>query len=151
MIVRVCRWGAHVRYGLMGGYSPERLRRSIWQRIPLLWVFALTLTACGPRINYAYTPPASPEGMVCISQCANSQQMCWNFNQNAYQQCLNNRNWAMQNYYQCRNNAPTKEARNSCYMPPACYGPNNYYCEETYRACYQACGGNVEAFVLPDS
>ena len=136
----------------MGGCSPDRLRGSIWQRIPLLWGVALTLTACGPQIHYAYTPPASPEGMVCISQCANSQQMCWSYNQSAYQQCLNNRNWAMQRYYQCQNNAAsTKVIRSSCYMPPACYGPNNYYCDETYRACYQACGGNVEAFALPDS
>lgn len=118
------------------------------------WVFPSVLgwllVGCGPTINYVYTPPATPEGMVCISQCANSRQMCWSSNQNAYQQCLNNRNWALQNYNQCRSHSQTPEARNSCMMPPACYGPNHYYCEEGYRACYQACGGSVQAFEVPN-
>lgn len=116
----------------------------------ILFLAGLLLVGCGPRINYVFTPPPSPEGMVCISQCANSQQMCWSSNQNSYQQCINNRNWAMQNYNQCRNNAQNEQARNSCMMPPACYAPNNYYCEEGYRACYQACGGSVQAFEVPN-
>lgn len=106
------------------------------------------LSACGPRYKYVYTPPNSAEGRVCIAQCMNSQQQCWYFNQISYQQCLNHRNYAMQNYYQCRNNAPTKETRNNCFVPPACFGPNNYYCEEGYRSCYQACGGRVDAYLI---
>ncbi|NBT45132.1 MAG: hypothetical protein EBT06_09445 [Gammaproteobacteria bacterium] len=116
----------------------------------VIFLAEFPLTGCGPAINYVFTPPASPEGMVCISQCANSQQMCWSSNQNFYQQCINNHNWAMQNYNQCRNNAQNQNASNSCMMPPACYAPNNYYCEEGYRACYQACGGSVQAFVVPN-
>jgi len=110
--------------------------------------FLLLLAACGPRYNYVFTPPNSYEGGACIDQCTSAKQQCWYYNQNAYQQCLNNRNYAMQTYYQCRNNATTKEAKNRCYMPPACYGPNNYYCEEGYRGCYQSCGGRVDAYLI---
>lgn len=121
-----------------------------WALLMFLGVIG-ALTACGPKINYVFTPPASAEGRVCIAQCANSRQMCWSAGQSGYQQCLNNRNWAMQTYYQCRNNAPDNRARNSCWMPPPCYAPNTYYCEEGYRACYQACGGGVQAFEEPDT
>lgn len=116
----------------------------------LLMASSLLLIACGPSYHYVYTPPVSPEGRVCISQCTINQQQCWSYNQNLYQQCLNNRNWAMQNYYQCRNNAPDKKAQNNCWLPAVCYGPNNYYCEEGYRACYQACGGTVDAILEPE-
>lgn len=115
-----------------------------------LLLMGLFLFGCGPRINYVFTPPSSPEGMVCISQCANTRQMCWGSNQSIYQECLNHRNWAMQNYNQCRSNAQTKEARNGCMMPPACDAPNNYYCEEGYRACYQSCGGSVQALEITE-
>jgi hypothetical protein len=108
------------------------------------------LTGCGPRYLYTYTPPTTPEGRVCIMQCLNSQQQCSNYNQNLYQQCQNNRNWAMQNYNQCQQNAPDKKSRNHCMAPPACYAPSPYNCEENYRACYQTCGGQVETELLKD-
>ena len=118
----------------------------------LIYLVVLTfgLSGCGPKINYVYTTPKSSEGLVCIAQCQNSEQMCWSYNQNTYQQCLNNHYWEMQNYNQCRSNGKTNEEKNRCYMPPACYGPNNYYCDQGYRACYQSCGGTVQAFEVKD-
>ena len=120
-----------------------------FKRIVAVVLLGLFLLGCGPHYQYAYTPPVSPEGRVCISQCLNGQQQCWNFNQNAYQQCENNRSWAMQNYYQCQDNAPDKKSRNRCMLPPACYSPSTYQCDENYRACSQACGGRVETFLVP--
>ncbi len=36
----------------------------------------LMLAGCARSVRYAYHPPASAEGRVCISQCANARQQC---------------------------------------------------------------------------
>ncbi len=131
--------------GLLGGLSAGPKPGTGTLTVSLL-IPAILLMGCGPTYQYRYTPPSSPEGRVCVSQCLNSQQQCWNYNQQMYWQCENNRTWAMQNYYQCRNHAPDQRARNSCWYPQGCYVPSSYYCDENYRGCYQACGGLVDAF-----
>ena len=116
----------------------------------LLFWMAVLLGGCGPQYRYVFTPPPSYEGNICINECMNSQQQCVTLTQSSYYQCLNNRNYAMQNYNQCRQNADDKQDRNRCWMPPGCYAPSTYYCEENFRGCYQACGGRVDAYLVKE-
>jgi len=120
-------------------------RWTAWLILPLA-----VLTGCSPRYHYVYTPPDSAEGRLCVNQCLNSQQQCETLNQNAYQQCQNNRNWAMQSYNQCLAYAPNKKARKNCSYPPTCSSPSSGQCETNYRSCYQSCGGRVDTLVEPD-
>jgi hypothetical protein len=107
------------------------------------------LAGCGPGIRYVFTPPASAEGRVCASQCLNGQQQCRMFLSSQYQACQSRWNYEVQLYNQCRANAPDKHSRSRCGYPPACYYPSTYSCDEQYRACYQLCGGQVQAIEPP--
>lgn len=103
-------------------------------------VAALLLVAgCGPTIRYVYTPPASPEGRVCTSQCANAQQQCHAQQDSVYQACERQHDVAMRNYRACQ------DAKGKCEYPPSCYSPDRSECEGPYKQCYTNCGGTVQA------
>ena len=78
------------------------MKSQLWFSVFLI---ASLLSGCGPRYQYIFTPPASPEGQVCTSQCEIGKQQCYGFTQNAFNQCQMNHNMALQNYNQCRNYA----------------------------------------------
>jgi hypothetical protein len=116
-----------------------------------LLVFAVFLSmwigGCAPPIQYVYTPPTTPEGRNCITQCLNNQQQCRFFKQSQYQECQNRYNYEMQMYNNCRSHAHDKHEQRNCLYPPACYSPSNYDCDEQFRSCYQICGGQVQAIM----
>lgn len=111
------------------------------------FIGAIALFGCAPPIQYVYTPPASPEGRICAAQCMNSQQQCQMFLSTQYRECQYRWNYEIQLYNQCRRNSG--DNKNYCPYPPACYSPSTYQCDEQYRACYQLCGGQVQAIVPP--
>jgi len=102
----------------------------------------LLAAGCGPTIRYVFTPPASPEGRVCTSQCANGQQQCISQQDASYQNCERQHDAAMRNYRACED-AKGKQ----CHRPPSCYSPNRSDCENPYRACYTNCGGTIQTIV----
>jgi len=106
----------------------------------LAWV--LLAAGCGPTIRYVFTPPASPEGRVCTSQCANAQQQCHSQQDASYQNCERQHDAAMRNYRACED-AKGKQ----CHRPPSCYSPSRSDCENPYRACYTNCGGTIQTIV----
>ena len=117
-------------------------------------LIASLLWGCGPKYQYVFTPPPTPEGRVCTSQCEIGKQQCYGFTQNAFNQCQMNHNMALQNYNQCRNYARNDrdgKGKNSCYYPPYTCNTSSYQCDENYRTCYQNCGGRVETFLIPDN
>ena len=104
----------------------------------LAWV--LLAAGCGPRIQYVYTPPASAEGRVCTSQCANAQQQCHSQQNASHQNCERQHDAAMRSYRACQ------EAKGkNCQSPPSCYSPSRSECDNPYNACFTNCGGRIEA------
>lgn len=111
-------------------------------RMAALLVCVVLTAGCGPRIHYVYTPPASAEGRVCTSQCANAQQQCRSQQDAGYQACERQRDSAMRNYRAC------EEAKGKqCQYPPSCYSPSRAECDNPYKACYTNCGGKIQTVV----
>jgi len=116
----------------------------------LMWLAAfVVLLGCTPAIRYVYTPPVSPEGKFCASQCLNTQQQCQMYLNTQYRECQYRYNYEIQLYNQCRRNSG--DNKSYCPYPPACYYPSTYQCDEQFRACYQICGGQVQAIIPPKS
>jgi hypothetical protein len=111
-------------------------------RFVAVLVTALVVAGCGPTIRYVYTPPASPEGRVCTSQCANAQQQCHNQQDAAYQSCQRQHDAAMRNYQACKD-AGGKQ----CQSPPYCSSSSRSDCENPYKQCYTNCGGTIQTIV----
>lgn len=109
-------------------------------RVAILLAVGLLASGCGPTIRYVYTPPASAEGRVCTSQCRNNLTQCVALQDARYQDCQRQHDAAMHNYSQCRD-----AGGRACRLPPSCFPPTRWECEESYRACYQNCGGHIEA------
>jgi hypothetical protein len=103
----------------------------------------LTLGGCGPEIVYDYTPPQSPEGRTCAAQCANTKQYCRQSAESSYQSCQSNYQLGMANYNACKQAGGTL-----CSQPSSCVHPYTGGCDEAYRSCFAACGGQVQTRVV---
>ena len=112
----------------------------------------MTLLSCGPvfRTQFNYTPPATPEGRGCISQCegqraqceALEQQrnmLCEQQSQMQHQTCVTQADSA---YSSCTASGNTSCFRNVCIRRP-CF-VNLASCEQPYNRCYSTCGGQVQ-------
>lgn len=119
-------------------------------RISCFLVMCCILPACGPvfRTNYSYVPPKGQMGQMCISQCIQSQstcnQMCEMKNQNCRMQARQNALLEYEIYKRDHNNQGGHRTidsfdRGSWTCNQGCG------CEDTYRSCYTACGGQVIA------
>ena len=135
----------------------------------MLVFFIVALNSCRPqmRVTYAFTPPASPAGRACITQCESVQSQCTVQQQQLAMQCqqqasveyqaCSQRSQAV--YQSCQQradnsyNACVASGNTHCFRSP-CFpsiciqrrcSPNIAMCEETFRRCYTGCGGVVQS------
>jgi len=100
---------------------------------------------CGPisRTNYSFTPPQTPEGKVCVSQCGGTRLQCKQMENMSYETCQFRAKTA--HYYNSICHYDKQRIR-ECYRPyyyePFCV-VNYSQCEADYRSCYKACGGTI--------
>ncbi|MCW5584286.1 MAG: hypothetical protein KIT56_10540 [Gammaproteobacteria bacterium] len=107
------------------------------------------LTGCGPvyKREYAFVPPRTGMGKMCIAQCVQNkntcEQMCQMNNENcrlrAHQDAVYQ--FEMYKHERRKHGAPVKKDVSDFDMSYTCNHSCN--CEPTYRSCYSACGGQV--------
>lgn len=112
-------------------------------RFSLLLGWAMILGACGPQIVYEYTPPATPEGRMCVAQCLNGRNLCEQMAESTHRHCQMNYDLALQNYNACEAN----KGKN-CIRPSLCPSAFDARCQSNYRDCFTLCGGQVKAVVV---
>lgn len=108
--------------------------------LPSALLACLVLVSCGPQIVYDYVPPDSAEGRVCATQCQNNASNCRQMKQMLDQQCRNNYNAMQQNYNACK-----ESGAKHCVSPSPCPFSSTRECDQAYRECFAACGGQVIA------
>jgi hypothetical protein len=103
------------------------------QKLKISWI-VLVLgcyfnVGCGPiyRTNYSFTPPKTPEGKVCASQCDSTQLHCKQMEDMIYETCQFRAKLAR--YYNniCHYNK-NKKHKEVCYRP-IYYEPFLYKCK----------------------
>lgn len=107
------------------------------------------LSACGPiyRTDYAYVPPKSNSGKMCITQCLTnksmSEQMCQMRNDNCRAQARQDALYQYESYKRDRH-AMGKPVRKTLSDFDTSYMCSNS-CDTTpqYNACYASCGGQI--------
>ena len=104
-----------------------------------------TLAACGPifETRYSYTPPRSAEGRSCAFQCQNVKLQCQQIEEMQERQCNEHARWEQRRCEQDLAARGKKERWYDCGLETC--SSNTERCEESYRACYQSCGGQVES------
>jgi hypothetical protein len=119
-----------------------------------LLALSLALSGCGPiySTQYRYTPPLDTNGKMCINQCASSRDLCRQLEESRASQeqaqCQQN---ATMRYALCLSNAKTDQARSQCNSSSYCSrSANTERCEESYRQCFQNCGGKIDSFQVCD-
>ena len=109
-------------------------------RAAFLIATACLLSACGPRIVYDYQPPETEVGRLCTAQCSNTKTLCTQSEEHRYQQCQSNYQLMLSNY-----NACVAAEGKGCISPTLCSPSSTYQCNQGFRECYKACGGQVTA------
>jgi hypothetical protein len=115
-------------------------------RVVAMVVAASMLFGCGPVYNttYSYTPPKSAEGRACTFQCNQIQIQCQQLEDMNRARCEDE---AQRRQRQCEWDLRVTEGRKPKWYEcgnDSCYA-NYARCEQTYRACYQSCGGQISA------
>lgn len=105
-----------------------------------LLIATVGLFACGPQIVYDFIPPESGEGRICAAQCQSTATNCRQMKQMVNQQCQNNYNAMQQNYNACK-----ESGAKHCVGPTPCPYNSTSECDQNYRECFAACGGQVIA------
>lgn len=106
----------------------------------------LTLIGCGPIYDtqYQFTPPDDGNGRACIYQCENGREQCTELEELREESCENR---AESEYQRCADNIYRRKGRdpkwNECYRESC--SSDTERCENSYRSCYQSCGGKVRA------
>lgn len=127
----------------------------------MVTAFTLLLTACGPQIKtqYDYTPPASSEGMQCLSSCQAASTQCQADLEYRKGQCrADAEREAEFEFRQRQVNYQIAVGRSQ--VDPVKYPlpdrPQKPYvstyhcdnmsntCEAQYRTCYRSCGGRIQ-------
>lgn len=121
-----------------------------------LLALSLTLSGCGPvySTQYRYTAPLDMNGKMCVNQCSSTRDMCRMMQESRaaqeQSQCQQN---ATMRYSMCLSNAKTDQARKDCERNNYSYcsrSANTERCEESYRQCFQNCGGKIDSFQVCD-
>jgi len=119
-----------------------------------LLALSLALSGCGPiySTQYRYTPPLDINGKMCVNQCASSRDLCRQLEESRASQeqaqCQQN---ATMRYALCLSSAKTDQARSQCNSSSYCSrSANTERCEESYRQCFQNCGGKIDSFQVCD-
>lgn len=128
----------------------------VFKRFALVIRFALVLllafaglaglSGCGPvyTTRYDFVPPPNESGGYCTAMCDRNQMDCRRYEDRKNDRCNQDVRYAKQEYEDClnRNNRDlTKCSDRSFGMN--CFSPNYSVCDDTYRRCYQNCGGTV--------
>ncbi|MGD9887655.1 MAG: CagY family CD-EC repeat-containing protein [Halothiobacillaceae bacterium] len=121
-----------------------------------LLVLSLTLSGCGPvySTQYRYTPPLDANGKMCVNQCVNNRDMCRMMEETrAMQEQAQCQQYAAMRYSMCLSNAKTEQERRNCERMNRGYCSRTAYtehCEESFRLCFQNCGGKIDSFQVCD-
>ncbi len=130
------------------------MRAGLWFAMTALTALSLTLGGCGPvySTHYRYTPPVDSGGKMCANQCISNRDQCRQFAESRASQeqaqCEQN---ATMRFALCLASARTDQARSRC--SPNDYCPRFVYsehCEDSYRQCFQNCGGKIDSFQVCD-
>ena len=115
----------------------------------------LILTGCGPyyKTDYTFVPPESTSGKRCINGCLTNLQNCELQAQQNYQACLNRARESAQASYAMYLVAQSADKHNKhiqTFDEFNSFRGNNCseltsICHNSYRECYQNCGGTVDA------
>lgn len=112
-------------------------------RVAGLLMVMIGLAGCGPQIVYDFIPPESDAGRICAAQCQSTATSCRQMKQMVNQQCQNNYNAMQQNYNACK-----ESGAKHCVGPTPCPFNSSSECDQNYRECFAACGGQVIARVV---
>jgi hypothetical protein len=119
----------------------------------VLWAaIGMGLAGCTSEpTRYKLVPPTTPSGEACVAKCDEQRKECNASLQNQFEVCQTQYREDMGIYTRCRNSSlgPAPGSQFSCNIPRACQLPSGESCEETYRACFEACGGKVEQEAVP--
>lgn len=109
--------------------------------VGILGIASFFMSGC-TYTTYEFAEPRSQQGKSCVNDCAYQQTMCkanedrenqrlrmrYDREQKLYNRCLENTN---HDYKRC--------------ISPSYETARGFNCDEVYRACYKACGGQVIA------
>ncbi|MFN8392204.1 MAG: hypothetical protein U0136_18070 [Bdellovibrionota bacterium] len=113
-------------------------------RFPLFALLAAV--GCGPVYDtqYQFVPPENASGRSCIFQCENSRQQCRQLEDYRVEDCERHSDYEKD---RCEEDLYRRKGRDPKWYE--CTGESctaDYdRCDETYRSCYQSCGGEVHA------
>lgn len=119
----------------------------------LFLLLTLFLAACGSAAKiYSYTPPPTPGGRLCSSQCREARDYCVDTCNIKQRQCVSRVQAQALTDYQ-KYTASQFFERQAIELRPRDFermGPCNDafrscsdICEDHYRDCFQSCGGKV--------
>lgn len=119
----------------------------------IFFLIIVMLISCSPRYHTEYykLPLKNQNQIMCTQICEGSRQSCIQMENQNYQHCKNIAEMTYQNclanrvyvYNQKKNRT---ECKMNCYCSRNhCSQPNYELCEENYRQCYVACGGEIKA------
>lgn len=108
------------------------------------------LLGCGPiyKKEYAYVPPRSSAGKMCLAQCiqgkSNCQQMCQMRNENCRAQARQDAFYQYQEYKHERRREGKEVKKTVNDFDNSFFSCNESCdCTSSFNACYAACGGQV--------
>ena len=123
------------------------MRRIVFMSVTLISV--ALLSACGPiyKTEYAYTPPASSMGQMCVSQCLQNksvnEQMCQMRNDACRSQARQNAMYQFEAYRNERKSDGKKVRKDLSDFDQSYLCSDSCDSTPTFNACYSACGGQV--------
>lgn len=102
----------------------------------ILGIVLVAIIGCGPmyETQFFYTPPDSPQGQVCASQCEMNKINCEQLEDMRKENCEYR---ARQEYEDCL------RYRYDDYCYEESCSADYTRCERMYNSCYTACGGKV--------
>ncbi len=120
------------------------MARDLNSRIAAI-LLLLGLCSCGPiyETRHSFTPPKSAEGRNCTFQCQTVKMQCQQIEEMQEQRCNENARWQQRRCQQDLENRGKKERWYDCGLETCT--ADSERCEETYRSCYQSCGGRVDS------
>ena len=122
------------------------------------FLLVLFLTGCATkkRTDYQFNPPESEESIDCVNQCSSERNSCHDRSAIRYQRCLiRQRSSTFNNRRLCFRRRGRRRSRISARFGGTSFGcgptfqtqfcfSEEKFCENSYRSCFQACGGTLE-------
>ena len=110
-----------------------------WLVLSLVLLLVSFGMGCSPiyQAQYSYTPPDSPQGQICVSQCEMNKINCEHLEEMRNENCEYR---ARLEYDHCR----MYYDEDHCFE--AWCSTDYSHCQEMFHACYKACGGRVDSF-----